>query len=698
MWKQAGCKDEIIQQLQDDLREQQHLVVTLDGEIQRLRSDLAAARAISVPVESAKSEAMEDWSYIRISSPITRVEHWERMPQGECSYWRWWSSWCPCCKRPLEITLFQESLFTDSPLPSGRPAEPAGFSPSVAMPHSENPNDVASSTASDEVMSSAHIKAMGIQATPNTFQATGGHEDNQVSELLLEETTTNNTMKLRNSVLNIAAEPFPTSPKQSSSLPAFVSSSPPGPRFAYATSLWGTSPGFVLGALALGQGLRRSGTKHDLVLMHTDDVPLSSCSILGQVWTLKQVEFIDADVGLFSMKGGRFDGVFTKLHALGLTEYEKVLMMDIDIVVMKCPDELFELRAPAAMCRGRSDAEHGSWIDGRLFFEGDLDEYDRSFEWMQHGGINAGVMLLAPDADLYARALREVTAECHPERIPGNGPEQDYLSRFFAPWWRHISVQYNFQLHHVFFAIESTLQSEAYYGWHNLPARLSLEIDDISLVHFSGEMNMWDRDFVSEETNEDFVDRLLRDCSPYGMHYWSDGAAEPDEYVEFGVRRCTATGSWQSLKHDAGHDEVVRTIINRGISKVRAVANCAATQWQADVKALAQRCSNLTSLPALLELVHNPHWPEKAAFKRNEAVEVYWKRTGNWYGGRVVAAHSDETFSVEFDEAGYWGTSCRHIQPDCLRHLDSGTSGGSGHGNENAVSTAWHTSSADWGN
>ena len=172
MWKQAGCKDEIIQQLQDDLREQQHLVVTLNGEIQRLRSDLAAARAISVPVESAKSEAMEDWSYIRISSPITRVEHWERMPQGECSYLRWWSSWCPCCKRPLAITLFHE---------------------------------VASSTASDEVMSSAHIKAMGIQATPNTFQATGGHEDNQASELLLEETTTHNTMKMRNSVLNIAA-------------------------------------------------------------------------------------------------------------------------------------------------------------------------------------------------------------------------------------------------------------------------------------------------------------------------------------------------------------------------------------------------------------------------------------------------------------------------------------------------------------
>ena len=32
----------------------------------------------------------------------------------------------------------------------------------------------------------------------------------------------------------------------------------------------------------------------------------------------------------------------------------------------------------------------------------------------------------------------------HPEHIPSAAPEQDYLSRFYAPFWSHISVENNF--------------------------------------------------------------------------------------------------------------------------------------------------------------------------------------------------------------------------------------------------------------
>jgi hypothetical protein len=77
--------------------------------------------------------------------------------------------------------------------------------------------------------------------------------------------------------------------------------------------------------------------------------------------------------------------------------------------------------------------EHGFRIDGRCFFGGpDKD-------WGQTGGINAGVMLFAPDAAMHQRALCEVEAPSHPERIAGAGPEQDYLSRFFAPHWTHLT-------------------------------------------------------------------------------------------------------------------------------------------------------------------------------------------------------------------------------------------------------------------
>ncbi len=34
-----------------------------------------------------------------------------------------------------------------------------------------------------------------------------------------------------------------------------------------------------------------------------------------------------------------------------LVEYSKVLMLDIDFAMLRCPDELFDLQAPAALCR-----------------------------------------------------------------------------------------------------------------------------------------------------------------------------------------------------------------------------------------------------------------------------------------------------------------------------------------------------------
>ena len=46
----------------------------------------------------------------------------------------------------------------------------------------------------------------------------------------------------------------------------------------------------------------------------------------------------------------------------------------------------------------------------------------------------------------------QVADERHPEHIRGNGPEQDYLSRYFARDWRHIDVAYNFQLHQMYYA------------------------------------------------------------------------------------------------------------------------------------------------------------------------------------------------------------------------------------------------------
>ena len=84
---------------------------------------------------------------------------------------------------------------------------------------------------------------------------------------------------------------------------------------------------------------------------------------------------------------------------------------------------------------------------------------------MQTGGINAGVMLPEPNRKDSDQILIEVCAERHPERAPGNGPEQAYLSRYYASKWSHISVLYNFQIHQIVYSMQSAL--EVFNGIHD---------------------------------------------------------------------------------------------------------------------------------------------------------------------------------------------------------------------------------------
>ena len=59
-----------------------------------------------------------------------------------------------------------------------------------------------------------------------------------------------------------------------------------------------------------------------------------------------------------------------------------------------------------------------------------------TFECSASRGINAGVILLRPCETTRAHIRCEVTSELHPKHIAGAGPEQEYLSRYFAssPW------------------------------------------------------------------------------------------------------------------------------------------------------------------------------------------------------------------------------------------------------------------------
>ena len=471
-----------------------------------------------------------------------------------------------------------------------------------------------------------------------------------------------------------------------------------GPRFAYCACIWGSQAGFVLGAMVLGAALQRhcrarseetacgfgaSGgdekddrnlTNADLVLLHTDAVPKSALKLLSKVWTLHRVEFVEATSELFASRTGhtgiqpsRFDGCFTKLQVLGLHEYHKIVMLDVDLSVMADLNSLFELPAPAAMRRGPNNIPHGTALNGRSFFTGEmsLDQAEHlGWAWGQGSGINAGVMVLEPDKELYRRAMMEVKTPMHPEHIPGAGPEQDWLSRFFAPWWTHIGVSYNFQLHQVCYSMEAYMLSRAQQlaiarKWRTeindhsvcLPARLALNPEDIHVVHFSGVFKLWDLPcFASHFHGTDCIDVLNRLCCANSFRLWKDRAGTEEEYRMHGLVQ-GKDGVLRFLHTDVSAEPVIK----HGLEIMRKAAERSWKAWQENLCMLIHKHWPGLGIEQLCALCAQSTKPEDSLYATWDRVTVEW-RDSKTYAGMVLGVHDDCTVDVvfpDFDEVAF---------------------------------------------
>jgi hypothetical protein len=469
------------------------------------------------------------------------------------------------------------------------------------------------------------------------------------------------------------------------------------PRYAYVAVIWGDHPGFILGALVLGHSLKqKSSGGLDRVLLHTSDVGEVALECLRQVWTLKQVDYLDACERCFygGSKSGRFSGTFTKLHAIGLTKYDKVLLLDLDIVVLEDIDHLFDLRAPAALARGANDKAHGVKVDGRKFFLGGHvstsgDANQTEWCWAQCGGINAGVVLLEPCKRLYEQTCSDILQDLHPAHIPGAGPEQDYLSRLYAPYWTHISVKYNYQLHHILYNLESVLEWWSGNPGHDdcLPARLKMRPDTIAVIHFSGHKKMWDREYCitgePADSDEDFARKVFERSDPQCFERWVQRTAAPDDYARHNIvvetrpdggKRFRAAASKKDLDEASG-DWIGRQDVESLISKVveLAGATClhAVTHWREDLECLLSSHPSLGgSVPNLLEKLGKAASPAGSAFWVCQTIETYWETDGMWYPAVITKVHSDGRVNVRFVQDSWSECTIKCVGPRHVRIPD----------------------------
>ena len=111
--------------------------------------------------------------------------------------------------------------------------------------------------------------------------------------------------------------------------------------------------GLIADALTLGLSLEFCKARR--ILMISPNVRgICGAELLPRYWEIREVEPVSAHESWFERCESRFRGTFTKLRALELVEFRKIIIMDLDMIVQDVQgvENLFQSETPAACFRG----------------------------------------------------------------------------------------------------------------------------------------------------------------------------------------------------------------------------------------------------------------------------------------------------------------------------------------------------------
>ena len=223
------------------------------------------------------------------------------------------------------------------------------------------------------------------------------------------------------------------------------SATPPGTsrtsRQAYATVLH-SADAYVCGAIALAQSIRQSGSTRDLVaLVDAHNVGAEHRAALAaagwQVRLAPRIRNPHAEANAYN------EWNYSKFRLWQLTDYEKVVFLDADLLVLRNMDFLFE-EAPELSATVNSGAR-----------------------------FNSGVMVLEPCSctfDLLMSGIHDIESY--------NGGDQGYLNEVFT-WWHRLPRHVNF-LKYVWAEGDRAAQARM----------LTAEPAEVHAVHYLG-MKPW---------------------------------------------------------------------------------------------------------------------------------------------------------------------------------------------------------------
>lgn len=245
-------------------------------------------------------------------------------------------------------------------------------------------------------------------------------------------------------------------------------------RYAFVTFLM-LNDSYLPGVLLLAHGLRRQKTQADLICMVTEEISRPARQALAQLYDavidVEKIFVPHSRVG----KRPYLPYVFTRLHALRLGtdgdlghSYDKIALLDADLLPLRHYDHLFTLPAPAGTINERK-TNVMEWGEDGNFIIPDSVAQDGTWHWHQlyadcpHGqpipreitdrvasdpsnmGVISSLLVLEPSLAEFNAILADIqTPTVQP--LVGNAfdwPEMQYLTLRYSGQWTNVDLRFH---------------------------------------------------------------------------------------------------------------------------------------------------------------------------------------------------------------------------------------------------------------
>ncbi|MCL2198083.1 MAG: hypothetical protein FWB80_04090 [Defluviitaleaceae bacterium] len=226
-------------------------------------------------------------------------------------------------------------------------------------------------------------------------------------------------------------------------------------RYAYVTFIM-RGDGYLPGALVLAYALKMQ-TTIDCVCLVTDDVSEKAKQALrvlyDEVITIDELRFNKTAVG------GRSDRKIlpTRFQALRLCDYDKIILLDADVLPLHSYDSLFQLDTPAGILmenktdcysNGTKNLQKWSWhtLYEPLCPHGKKipkEITDRVKQNPHNMGVNSGLWVLAPSTEEYStlrHALNNPSITKYTDKFLW--PEMQMATMLWSGRWTNIDIRY----------------------------------------------------------------------------------------------------------------------------------------------------------------------------------------------------------------------------------------------------------------